>query len=258
MTSHDGRYFEFRGVRIDDTNLTDISRKVTKGPSAKGYVCFNDVTNIVRAIKNPLMLEAVNGAFVSAPDGMPLVWFGKLLGGKRIGRVAGFDCLRHMLEENNGLRHFLLGDTTDTIERVIKKAKCKNPKVLIGGYSPPFKDEFDLADNEAIIQEINNFDPDVIWVSFGGGKQEKWMNENYHKINRGIMMGVGAAFKFYIGKLQIPPAIVQKTGLQWFYRMLSSPKKWFKNYALSKLIFVLYMPVEVFKGRIICLRSRWK
>ena len=100
-----------------------------------------------------------------------------------------------------------------------------------------------------MIHKINAFAPDVIWVSFGGGKQEKWMHENYHKINKGVMMGVGAGFKFYIGELTVPPEVLQKMGLQWFFRMLDTPKGWFSTHVPDRIKFLLQMPREVIKER---------
>jgi N-acetylglucosaminyldiphosphoundecaprenol N-acetyl-beta-D-mannosaminyltransferase len=241
--------FEYRGVRIDDTNLDDISDIVSVGSTQKGYICFNDVSNIMLAISDPGMLESVNESYISASDGMPLVWFGKLVGGKRIERVTGFDCLSHLLEEDNGLRHFLLGDTDETIEKVINMARSRNTNLQVKGYSPPFKDTFNDEDNEIIIKQINDFDADVVWVSFGGGKQEKWMHENCQKINKGLMMGVGAAFRFYIGTLTVPPKFFQKMGLQWFFRMLDNPNPdyWIRTHLPYRLKFLLSLPFEVFK-----------
>lgn len=249
MTSCEKRHFQYCGVRIDDTNLDDISRKVSLSAFDKGYVCFNDVSNIMRAVSDPEMLKAVNDSSVSASDGMPLVWFGRMAGGKRINRVAGFDCLSHLLEGDNGLRHFLLGDTDDTIERIINKAGSKNSKIQIEGYSPPFMDKFDGVENEIIIKRINDFAPDVVWVSFGGGKQEKWMNENSPMLNKGVMMGVGAGFRYYIGELTMPPLTLQRMGLQWFFRMLDTPKGWFRTHIPCRLKFLLHLPLEVFKER---------
>lgn len=255
MTLRENGYFEYCGVRIDDINLDDISRKASGGLLNKGYVCFNDVSNIMRAASDPEMLKAVNDSSLSASDGMPLVWFGKMVGGKRIKRVAGFDCLTHLLEDTNGLRHFLLGDTEDTIERIIKKAKSRNSNIQVEGYSPPFKDKFDNGDNEIIIKKINDFAPNVVWVSFGGGKQEKWMNENCRKINKGVMMGVGAGFRYYIGELTMPPLILQKVGLQWFFRMLDTPKGWFSTHIPCRLKFLCHLPYEIFKERHACSRE---
>ena len=161
------------------------------------------------AANNIDLSKAINESLLSIADGAPLAWFAKLAGLKRIERVAGFDLLKGLLESPNGLKHFLLGDTEKTINQVIKKARKKNNSLSIAGYSPPFKNQFSEDDNILIFEKINNEDPDIIWVSFGGGKQEKWMHQNIHRLNRGIMAGVGAAFKFYTGNLYSPPKIIQ-------------------------------------------------
>ncbi len=195
-------------------------------------------------------MQAINESLISIPDGTPLAWFGKLVGCNRIERIAGAELLRLMLEETHGLKHYLLGDTEETIQLVMEKAKRNNPSLLITGHSPPFKEEFDRNDTEAMLDRINKENPDIIWVCFGGPKQNKWMHQNYHLLNRGVMIGVGAAFRFYIGKIKIPPKIIQRIGMQWFFRMLDDPEKWFRlGVPKRHLTLLANFPSEIVKAR---------
>jgi len=209
----------YRGVRIDLVDYRRVYEVIDSRLKAdmKGYICVNDVGNIISATQDVFLFEAINSSLLSLADGMPLVWFAKLAGGRGIDRIAGMDIMMNLFNERDGHRHYLLGDTEERINQVISKAKTINSDLNISGYSPPFK-AFDDEDNRLIIDRLNHDRPDIIWVSFGGGKQEKWMHDNIGGLDRGIMIGVGAAFKWYIGELMVPPRILQRMGLQWLFR----------------------------------------
>ncbi|MEI8210290.1 MAG: WecB/TagA/CpsF family glycosyltransferase, partial [Methylococcales bacterium] len=132
-----------------------------------------------------------------------------------------------------------------------------NSSIKISGYSPPFK-EFDDEDNELIMKKIKKAAPDIIWVCFGGWKQEKWMNHNICNLDKGVMIGVGAAFRWLIGDIITPPQIFQNMGFLWLFRMINdivkkpitSLKEVHRRRQLSsKLIFMLHFPHEVIMAR---------
>lgn len=238
----------FKDVKISNINFVEAYAKIKTNIVTKGYVCLTDVGVVIMATRDDELREAIKESLISIPDGMPLAWYGKLLGCKKIERIAGGELLRRLLEGHNGLRHFLLGDTENTIKRVIQKAKSINSDINISGYSPPFKEKFTADDNQKLFDKINAASPDIIWVSFGGGKQDKWMRQNLNLLDRGVMVGVGAAFKFYIGELKIPPQIVQDLGLQWVYRMMGNPLRWLRRAAPKRLEFIFHFPIEVIKA----------
>jgi N-acetylglucosaminyldiphosphoundecaprenol N-acetyl-beta-D-mannosaminyltransferase len=100
--------------------------------------------------------------------------------------------------------------------RTSNKAINISRKINITGYSPPFRN-FTDDDNCNMTEKILKTSPDIIWVCFGGGKQEKWMMENIGKIEKGVMIGVGSALRWFTGDIKIPPEIFQKLCLQWIY-----------------------------------------
>jgi N-acetylglucosaminyldiphosphoundecaprenol N-acetyl-beta-D-mannosaminyltransferase len=244
-------YVKFMDVKIDNLKFEGIYAKIQNNIEKKGYVCLTDSNNvIVAATRNRDLLDAINESLISIPDGTPLAWYGKLVGCKRIERISGAELMRLMLEETHGLKHYLLGDTEQTINRVIEKAKKKNKDLRINGHSPPFKEKFDRNDTLEMLDEIHKDNPDIIWVSFGGGKQDIWMQQNLHLLNRGVMIGVGAAFRYYIGEIKIPPKIIQRIGMQWFFRMLDNPSKWFKAGVPKRhLTLLANFPAEIVKAR---------
>lgn len=246
------------GVKIDNVNIGCVREKIDDviKNNQKGYICVTDVGNVIGASQDAELFQSINSSFLSVADGMPLVWYAGLAGCREIERIPGAELMAELLALDNGYRHFLLGDTEERINRVIEKARSINGKIKICGYSPPFK-EFDREDNRLIMDKLKREDPDIVWVSFGGGKQEKWIHSNISEINRGVMIGIGAAFKWYLGDLVTPPKIIQRMGLQWVSRigqaLLRDPRKnirFIVKVALKrKLIFMLNFPGEVVRAR---------
>ncbi len=244
-------HVQFKNVKIDNLDYRGVYAKIKNNIETKGYVCLTDVGVVMMATNDSELRQAVNESLISIPDGKPLAWYGVLLGCKKIERIAGAELLRRFLETDNGLSHFLLGDTEQTIAQVMEKARSANKYIRISGYSPPFKDTFTQDETRELFYKINKEKPDIVWVCFGGGKQDKWMHQHLHLLGRGVMIGVGAAFRFYIGKLKIPPQIIQDLGLQWFYRMMANPKGWLRKAAPKRIEFIVNFPVEVIKARIV-------
>lgn len=259
MTTCDSSYIEYKGVKINTIDFNSILLSIDRllNSNGTGYICMNDVRNIVFASEDNDMKKAVNNSYLSIADGMPLVWYGRLSGCRSIERVAGFNLMRRLFSENNGYKHYLLGDTEKIQSKVMQKALELNKKINITGHSPPFK-EFDEVDNKDILERINREKPDIIWVSFGGGKQEKWMNQNVANLDRGVLVGVGAAFRFFIGDIITPPQIIQNLGLQWLFRMgqefVKHPRKTIKvmsekKLIISKVVFIANVMSEVIAAR---------
>ena len=219
-------HVEFRNVKISSVTYLDaygiISDCLTHG--RKGFVCLTDVGNVIAATQDIGLKTAINNSLLSLADGTPLAWFARLVGCRNIERVSGMDLMARLFQDNDSYRHFLLGDTERTIERVREKALKLNSNLRISGYSPPFR-QFSEEDNRDIIERIDAERPDIIWVSLGGGRQEKWMLEHHDKVEKGVMIGVGAGFRWFIGDIKTPPRIVQKAGLQWLFRWFSEMGK---------------------------------
>lgn len=259
MKSDGIKTISFKDVKIDDISYDGVLKVLNRALNDHYpcYVCLTDVSNVMMASKNQALRVAINNSILSLADGTPLAWYGWMLGCKDIERISGADLMEHLFADMAGRKHYLLGDTQETIARVKETARKISPTIDIDGYSPPFKD-FDEADNKQMLQMINESNPDIVWVSFGGGKQEKWMRENVSRLNHGVMIGVGAAFKFVVGDLITPPKAIQRMGLQWIIRLgqqlVKDPRNWLRvvkerELVKSKVDFVLALPREIKLGR---------
>jgi N-acetylglucosaminyldiphosphoundecaprenol N-acetyl-beta-D-mannosaminyltransferase len=252
-------YVLFKGVKVSNICYQKVLDTVTEALKRKErrYICLNDVSNLIVATQSEAMRTAINESLLSLPDGTPLVWFARMAGCKEIERISGATLLRSLLGDLAGNRHYLLGDTEETIAKVIAEAKKINSGIQISGHSPPFK-EFDAEDNRLMLDQIREAKPDIIWVCFGGGKQERWMNENLAALDYGIMIGVGAAFRFFVGDIITPPLIFQKMGLQWLFRLgeafIKNPVTFFKvvhrrQILSSKFVYLLNFPRQLSLAR---------
>lgn len=259
MTYKNISHVRFKGVKISNVSYLEAKKIITQVISDKqrGYICLTDVSNLIAATKNEQQRTAVNESLMSLADGMPLVWYAWMTGCKEIERISGASLMGRLLADMNCCKHYLLGDTEQTIEKVIAEARKLNGSIEISGHSPPFK-VFDDEDNQLIIQKIRKANPDIIWVSFGGMKQERWMNQNIASIDRGVMIGAGAAFRFLVGDIITPPQIFQKMGLQWLFRLVEEfernpitciKKVTERELLKSKVEFILNLPHELRESR---------
>ncbi|HMS64855.1 MAG TPA: WecB/TagA/CpsF family glycosyltransferase [Ignavibacteria bacterium] len=215
-----------------------------------GYVCVTDVGNLINAHRNsPELKDSINNSLISLPDGRPLSVFAKLKNIKSIERVAGPDFMEEIFKKTSGtgISHFFLGDTEEVLSKLIKRILTEFDLQIAGSYSPVFG-IWDKNTNDLIIEKINSANPDVIWISLGGGKQEIWMKNNYFKLKKGLMTGVGAAFRFYTGDIKRAPLFFQKAGLEWFFRLIQQPGKMFFRYSGTLPYFIIYAIQDLFKN----------
>ncbi len=180
------------------------------------------------------------------PDGMPLVWVMNvsLAPAERLtDRVYGPTLMLETLratEQRSGHRHFLLGGKESTLAKLRGTFAARFPKAEIAGaYSPPFgewpEDEFDR-----IRGRILDSGADLIWVGLGCPKQEHWIARHKHELPPGVYFGIGAAFAFHAGEVAQAPPLLQKTGLEWAYRMACEPRRLFKRYLTHNSRFIFY------------------
>jgi N-acetylglucosaminyldiphosphoundecaprenol N-acetyl-beta-D-mannosaminyltransferase len=108
---------------------------------------------------------------------------------------------------------------------------------VVGGYSPPFRA---LSDEEerSVAAQINEAQPDVLWVGIGVPKQEKWMARMRDRLDVPVMCGVGAAFDFHSGRVSMAPHWMQQRGLEWIYRAAQEPRRLVPRYLHTNPRFV--------------------
>jgi N-acetylglucosaminyldiphosphoundecaprenol N-acetyl-beta-D-mannosaminyltransferase len=204
------------------------------------YVCCVSVHGLVTAQRDHEIRNIINRAGLATEDGMPLVWWSRRAGFAQAGHVCGSDLLDAMcaIAVQRGHRHYFYGGSPRVVDQLVSRLARRYPGLLIAGYrSPPFRPlspEEDAAD----VSAINEACPDYVWVGLGMPKQEKWMASHVGRIDAAALIGIGAAFDFHAGAKPRAPLWMQRSGIEWFFRLITEPRRLAHRYLVDNSIFV--------------------
>lgn len=231
------------GVGISVLNLQTALAAIADaiGARRKGYICVTGVHGVMEAQDDAGFKKILNDAFLCTPDGMPMVWAGKLEGHREMGRVYGPDLMLDVCawSETSGAKHFFYGGADGVAELLARKLKEKFPKLNVAGtFTPPFR-ALNAEEIARLQEQISASNPDILWVGLSTPKQEKFMAEFLPKLGVTLMVGVGAAFDFHSGRVRQAPRWMQRSGLEWFYRLCSEPRRLARRYFRNNPLFVL-------------------
>lgn len=213
----------------------------------KKYICVCPVSTIMECKKNEKVLRSVNSADLVTPDGMPVVWIGRMYGYKNIRRVYGPELMEEVcaISAKSGYKNYLYGSTQDVLVKLKLRLVKRYPGLVISGmFSPPFCQLSNDEDNK-IVEEINRNNPDIIWVGLGSPKQDLWMYEHRDRLNAFVMIGVGAAFDFLAGIKPQAPRWIRDNGFEWLFRLITEPNRLWRRYLIDYPLFVYYLLVEL-------------
>ena len=237
--------FEVCGVYISAIDLSAACAMVSQWIKnfEKKYVCVVPVSTVIACQSDSLYRTIVNEAGMATPDGMPIVWLGRMKGYKEIKRTYGPDFMLAAcaISEEKGYRHFFYGGSEETSHRLEEGLRSRFPYLkIVGRYAPPFRNLSEIEERE-IISFINEAKPDVLWIGLGSPKQDYWMYTHRAKLEVPVMVGVGAAFDFLAGTKPQAPRWMQRAGLEWFFRLCCEPRRLWKRYLFgnSKFIYIV-------------------
>jgi len=219
--------------------LTVIAEAI--GMRRKGYICVTGVHGVMEAQSDPAFKAILNNAMLCTPDGIPMVWAGRLNGFSEMDRVYGPDLLLLVCEwsKKSGCRHFFYGGADGVAELLAEKLRAKFPGLNVAGtFTPPFR-PLTAAEETKFQELVRNLRPDIIWVGLSTPKQEKFMAEYLSKLDTTLMVGVGAAFDFHSGRVKQAPRWMQRSGLEWFFRLCQEPRRLAKRYFRNNPLFLM-------------------
>jgi N-acetylglucosaminyldiphosphoundecaprenol N-acetyl-beta-D-mannosaminyltransferase len=200
----------------------------------RGYVTAAAVNLVMSAHEDPDAHAAVLGATLAVPDGQPLVWALHALGHARATRLYGPDLMVHFCARaaRAGTPIYLYGGRTpEALGLLESRLRERFPGLRIaGGFSPPFR-ALSAEEEERVIADINSSGAGVVWVGTGQPKQEKWMLQMRPRLDAPLLVGVGAAFDFHAGLVSQAPHWMQRSGLEWVYRLAREPRRLWRRYA---------------------------
>ena len=238
------------GVRVSAVQIPGVLTLMEKWIVRRDQCHFIAVTGmhgVTEAQHDPSFRSVLNSADLVVPDGMPLVWIGRIRGHRLKRRVYGPELMLSFFETTaaKGYRHFLYGGTLGVPERVAKTLQQRFPDATVSGtYSPPFRPLTPEEDSQ-IVEMINRAAPDVVWVGLSTPKQEHWMYEHRHRLNAPVLVGVGAAFDFHAGLKKQAPSWMQEHGLEWLFRLCIEPRRLWYRYIVYGTEFLFLVTLEL-------------
>lgn len=230
------------GVGISVLNLDSAVDTLARALAAgqRGYVTVTGVHGVIESQSDPQLRVIHNRSLLSTPDGMPMVWMGRLRGFREMDRVYGPDLMERILEwsRGSGATHYFFGGNTGVAEELKAKLEMRYPGIrIVGTHTPPFRP---LNDSElaALAAELDRLKPDFFWVGLSTPKQERFMAAHLDRLNVRIMVGVGAAFDFHAGRVAQAPRCIQRSGLEWLYRLTKDFKRLWPRYSRIVPLFL--------------------
>lgn len=210
-------------------------------------ITFANVHVVMESRRDPLFHSVLTDEMnFNVPDGMPLVWLGRLRGFKLRRRVYGPDAMLEFCDAaaRKGYRHFFYGGEPGVPKLLAANLKRQFEGTnVVGMYSPPFR-PLSEDEDEDVVRMINEARPDVLWLGLGCPKQEKWAFEHRSRLRVPIIASVGQAFDIHAGQTTQAPAWMRENGLEWLFRFVINPRRLWKRYLVYNSQFIYLVARE--------------
>ncbi len=234
------------GISYNMGKLTEaVDHVLEKRKSLSGaYICFSNVHTTVTAMDDKEYRRVLNEAALVFPDGLPIAKQERKKGFTEAERIAGPDFMGEVFKRSakDGISHYFYGAKQETLDRLKENLEKNYPGIDIRGmYSPPFRELTD-KEKEDDIDRINRSGADLVWIGLGAPKQEFFMASVKGRVS-GLMLGVGAGFDFHAGTVKRAPKLLQRLGLEWFYRLIKDPGRLMKRYLVTNTRFLWHTGV---------------
>lgn len=195
--------------------------------------------------RDPEFAATIGRAGLSSPDGVPVVWASRLLGSPLPGRVNGTDLMERLLEESSK-RHlsvFVLGARSEVLAQATEVIRDRYPGIdrltTQDGY-------FSRDREQEIASAIAGFRPDVLLVAMPSPYKEQFLARHVAELDCGVAIGVGGSIDVLTGERRRAPRWMQRSGLEWFFRLLQEPRRLWRRYAVGNSRLVLLTLRELF------------
>lgn len=241
--------FNVLGVGVHALTLTaardQIIAATREGPPR--IVCCCDVNSVCSARRDARHRAILNRAFLTTPDGMPLVWLGQRAGHAETARVYGPDLLLAIAAAtaSTGHRHYFCGAGPGTAELLAATLRTRFPGLVVAGTeSPPFG-ELTSEELDAIAARVRAARADVIWIGLSTPRQEALMAGLETRLPQGVLLGVGAAFDLLSGRIRQAPPWIRRSGFEWLWRLVREPRRLGPRYLRNGPLFLSLLAAQL-------------
>jgi N-acetylglucosaminyldiphosphoundecaprenol N-acetyl-beta-D-mannosaminyltransferase len=242
-------YADVLGVKV---SAIDLARAVELADrwiaaSGPGYICLTGVHGVMAAQSDGQLRDILNDALINAPDGMPMTWMGRLQGLREMDRVFGPDFMIEMcrLSVERGYRHFLYGGEPGVANQLRKTLQNRFAGLrIVGTYTPPFR-SLTCKEERALIAQVRQSRPDILWVGLSTPKQERFMAQYVNRLEVPLLAGVGAAFDYHTGRIRDCSDWIKRSGLQWLHRLMQDPQRLWRRYLRNNPAFLWHVAWQI-------------
>ncbi len=234
---------ELLGVPIDSVTMEEALERIEGLIRARrpSYAVTPNVDVLVQLQTDQEFRRIYEGASLVLADGVPLLWAGKFLGTPLKAKVAGSDLFVEFcaLAAKKGHTVYFMGAMPGVGAKAAEVLTARYPGLeVVGTYSPSFGFEKNEAECREIVQKIRAAAPDVLFVGLGSPKQEKWMDRFKEELGVPVTVGVGISFDYVAGTVKRAPLWMQRSGLEWLFRLMIEPKRLWRRYLVRDPIFI--------------------
>ncbi|MEJ2749347.1 MAG: WecB/TagA/CpsF family glycosyltransferase [Anaerolineae bacterium] len=231
-------------VPIDDLNMAEALARlesfveVGRATGKTHQIATVNADFAVKALRDPELRYLLQEVDMATADGMPLVWGARLLGVPLEDRVTGADMVPALAERaaQKGYSIYFLGAAPGVAARAAEILQERFPGLKVAGVcSPPYSSI--LETDRSILDDIKSARPEILLVAFGNPKQEKWIGMYGRDLGVPVMIGVGGTLDFIAGQTKRAPEWMQRTGLEWVYRLFQEPRRLWRRYVVDLTAF---------------------
>jgi len=207
-----------------------------------------NVAKLVNCRKNIELQRSLMEADIVLADGLPIIWLSRMLGDPLPERVTGIDIMYELLKEANKkhYRVYFLGAKSEVLQTMIKTIQKDYPGIPIAGYRDGY---FDKDEEQDVAKNIKDSQADILFVGISSPKKENFLKNWLNFIDVPICHGVGGSFDILAGVTNRAPIWMQKCGLEWLYRLIQEPRRMWKRYLITNMIFIKLCFEAVLRAR---------
>jgi N-acetylglucosaminyldiphosphoundecaprenol N-acetyl-beta-D-mannosaminyltransferase len=253
--------FPVLGVPIAVATMQEVVGYVNHwvaNPTRSRLVTFTNVHMVVEAALHAPFKRILDVMDLNCPDGFPVFWLTSQQCGQRVEKVSGPDFMETFCKQSVALghRHYLYGGAPGVAQLTSKALEERYDGIQIAGvYSPPYRLLSD-EENEEIARTIEDSGADVVWVCLGCPKQEKWIAEMRELLPGKVFLAVGQAFDLLAGRTNRSPDFLSRHGGEWIYRLIKEPRRLWKRYLVTNMLFVALLVREKISRKPILIQQR--
>jgi exopolysaccharide biosynthesis WecB/TagA/CpsF family protein len=231
------------GVGVSSATYEDAVKAVLQAAARKAAFSVSAlaVHGVMMGALNASHGSRLNAFDLLVPDGQPVRWALKLLHGMSLAdRVYGPELMRRVCREaaRQGMAVFFYGSTAETLERMVASLRRDSPALKVAGTEASKFRRLNGHERDEMIERIRSSGAAITFVGLGCPRQEVWTYENTVRLGMPVL-AVGAAFAFEAGSLAQAPAVLQRFGLEWAFRLAMEPRRLWRRYILLNPLYLL-------------------